>query len=378
MNEKSLSNRILGYSFLASVVINMGWIAWVGHSDIFRSAATMTNLHPQQFRIYKPIPVPPRPQPAMPLPPPPPPPKPRVQPRIKPLKPILPIVHHSRPVPRPHPITPRPVTPPPVTPRPRPLPPPPVPQKPVVKPKPTVKQNPAPPKVQTRVEPRKPPPINKPLLIKKVPITATGKQPLLPDPGKQAEAARQEAARQEASRQEAAAKQEAARLEAARLESARQEAARQETARQEAAKQESARQEAAKREAAKREQAASRESSKQEEAAKQEAAKKEAERRKQEHRPGYMKVDEQDASPMGDYDSPQVPEEDAEGISGKTVTVAWSVDERGRPVNVRVKRRSGNAEVDRICEDIIRHMKFRPAVQDHYFQEAQMSHDFSF
>ncbi len=72
-NEKSLANRILGYSFAASVVINLGWIFWVAHSDIFGSAANIAQLHEKPIKIFKPIPVKPKPKPPKPIPPPPPP-----------------------------------------------------------------------------------------------------------------------------------------------------------------------------------------------------------------------------------------------------------------------------------------------------------------
>lgn len=105
-NEKSFSNRLLRYSFLASVLLNMGWIFWVAHSDIFGSGSFVDTLHPQTIKVVKPIPVRPKPKPPKPLPPPPPPPTPKIQPKIKPLKPI---VHPPRPVPRPRPIPTRPV-----------------------------------------------------------------------------------------------------------------------------------------------------------------------------------------------------------------------------------------------------------------------------
>ena len=91
-NEKSFGNRILGYSLAASVFINMGWVLWVAHSDIFGSA-NVVQLHEKPIKIFKPIPQKPNP-PKPPKPPPPPP--PQKQPKIKP-----PPIHIQRPTPRP-------------------------------------------------------------------------------------------------------------------------------------------------------------------------------------------------------------------------------------------------------------------------------------
>jgi len=92
--EKSLSDRILGYAFLASVVVNVGWIALVSHSNLFGGGSVLPQLHERPVKIFKPIPIKPKPKPVKP---PPPPPKPKVQPKIKPLEHV-----------RPHPTPPRP------------------------------------------------------------------------------------------------------------------------------------------------------------------------------------------------------------------------------------------------------------------------------
>ena len=95
--RKSLSNRILGYAFLASVFINIGWITWVAHSDIFGSANNITAARETKIKVFHPIPQKPKPKPPKPLPPPPP---PKQQPRIKP----PPQLHIPRPTPpRPQP-----------------------------------------------------------------------------------------------------------------------------------------------------------------------------------------------------------------------------------------------------------------------------------
>jgi len=95
--RKSLSNRILGYAFLASVFINIGWITWVAHSDIFGSANNLTAARETKIKVFHPIPQKPKPKPPKPLPPPPP---PKQQPHIKP----PPQLHIPRPTPpRPQP-----------------------------------------------------------------------------------------------------------------------------------------------------------------------------------------------------------------------------------------------------------------------------------
>ncbi len=83
--EKSLSDRILGYAFLASVVVNIGWVALVSHSNLFSSGKSPLALHEKPIKVFKPIPVKPKPKPVKPPPPPPKPPK--VQPKITPIHP---------------------------------------------------------------------------------------------------------------------------------------------------------------------------------------------------------------------------------------------------------------------------------------------------
>jgi len=95
--RKSLSDRILGYAFLASVFVNIGWITWVAHSDIFGSANNITAARETKIKVFHPIPQKPKPKPPKPLPPPPP---PKQQPHIKP----PPQLHIPRPTPpRPQP-----------------------------------------------------------------------------------------------------------------------------------------------------------------------------------------------------------------------------------------------------------------------------------
>lgn len=89
----SLGGRILGYSFLASVVINLGWLGWVSSSNLFGGKAPL-DLHPQIIKMVK-IPQKPKPKPPEKKPPPPPPPPkqkpppplktpPKIQPKVQP------------------------------------------------------------------------------------------------------------------------------------------------------------------------------------------------------------------------------------------------------------------------------------------------------
>jgi len=281
-NEKSLSNRILGYSFLASVIVNIGWIAWVSNSNIFGSASHLIPQKETKIKVFHPIPQKPKPKPPKPLPPPPP---PKQHPHVKPPPPL----HIARP-PRPQPPRPQPVrqtiqvarttrstpnqislpavpdTPPPT--------------KPFV---PTYTPQPAPPKEQPPVPespPTPPAPVEQPKPVVEQP------KPVVEQP------------------------------------------------------------------------------------------KPVVEHKEPEHKAGWVPIDTQDASALGEYASPEISEDD--GVAGKTVTVTWNVNEKGRATNIHVTQRSGNSEVDRKCEAIIRNMRFQPAVQDHYFQEAHMSHDFGF
>lgn len=96
VRERTLSDRILRYAFVASVVVNFGWIFWVAHSDIFGSGAVPA-MRETQIKVFKKLPPKPKEHKVKP-PPPPPPPKP--QPHIKPPPPLH-IVHLQ---PRPQPI----------------------------------------------------------------------------------------------------------------------------------------------------------------------------------------------------------------------------------------------------------------------------------
>ena len=98
--QKSLADRILALCVLGSVVVNLGWLAWVSNSDLFGSAASLSDLKPQLIKIVKP-PIPQKPKPKKKEPPPPPPKQKPPPPKQRPLKPPPP-----RPHPVPHRITP--------------------------------------------------------------------------------------------------------------------------------------------------------------------------------------------------------------------------------------------------------------------------------
>lgn len=161
--EKSLSDRILGWAFLASVVVNISWVALVSHSNLFGSGKSPLMLTEKKIKVFKPIPIKPKPKPVKPPPPPPKPPK--QQPKITPIHP-----HPTPPQPQRHqvqvhtttnvhavsPLTapPAPPTPPgPFVPSPTPVPPaPPAPPVPPTPPAPPAAAPPAPP------APKAPPP----------------------------------------------------------------------------------------------------------------------------------------------------------------------------------------------------------------------------
>ena len=103
--QKSLADRILAYSVIGSVLVNLGWLAWVSNSDLFGSAANLSDLKPQLIKIVKP-PIPQKPKPKKKEKPPPPPPKQKPPPKVKPLKQIKP--PPPRPQPRPQPRRPEP------------------------------------------------------------------------------------------------------------------------------------------------------------------------------------------------------------------------------------------------------------------------------
>ncbi len=93
--EKSLSDRILAYAFGASVLINIGWMVAVSHSDIFGKGGVIPATKETMIKVFH-RPPPPKPK----IKPPPPPPPPKQLPHVKP--PPLLRVQHSPPPPTPH------------------------------------------------------------------------------------------------------------------------------------------------------------------------------------------------------------------------------------------------------------------------------------
>jgi len=96
--QKSLANRVLAYSVIGSLFVNMGWLIWVSNSNLF-GGASPAELTPKLLKIVKP-PIPQKPKPKKKEKPPPPPPKQKIiPPKVRPLKPPPP---HQTPRPRPH------------------------------------------------------------------------------------------------------------------------------------------------------------------------------------------------------------------------------------------------------------------------------------
>lgn len=99
-------NKLLGWAFAASIVINITFLVLVGNSDIFQHADVLRDLRAQEIKVYKPpIPQKPRPKPKPRIKPPPKPkpphPKQVVKPRIPPPPPQpKPVVRRAAPPPR--------------------------------------------------------------------------------------------------------------------------------------------------------------------------------------------------------------------------------------------------------------------------------------
>ncbi len=100
--QRSLADRILLYSVVGSLLVNLGWLALVSNSNLFGGGG-VADLTPKLVKLVKP-PIPQKPKPKKPKPPPPPPKQKVVPPKIRPLKPPPP---HQ--VPRPQPRQPTPV-----------------------------------------------------------------------------------------------------------------------------------------------------------------------------------------------------------------------------------------------------------------------------
>jgi len=94
--QRSLADRILLYSVVGSLLVNLGWLALVSNSNLFGGGG-VADLTPKLVKLVKP-PIPQKPKPKKPKPPPPPPKQKVVPPKIRPLKPPPP---HQLPRPQP-------------------------------------------------------------------------------------------------------------------------------------------------------------------------------------------------------------------------------------------------------------------------------------
>lgn len=94
--QRSLADRILLYSVAGSLLVNLGWLAWVSNSNLFGGGG-VADLTPKLVKLVKP-PIPQKPKPKKVKPPPPPPKQKIIPPKIRPLKPPPP---HQVPRPRP-------------------------------------------------------------------------------------------------------------------------------------------------------------------------------------------------------------------------------------------------------------------------------------
>lgn len=83
--QKSLADRILAYSVIGSLFVNMGWLVWVSNSNLF-GGASPAELTPKLVKLVKP-PIPQKPKPKKVKPPPPPPKQKIIPPKVRPLKP---------------------------------------------------------------------------------------------------------------------------------------------------------------------------------------------------------------------------------------------------------------------------------------------------
>lgn len=309
--RKSLSNRLLAYSFLVSVLVNIGWVVWVAHSDIFGGASGIVATRETKIKVFHPIAQKRKLKPPRPLPPPPPPKQP---PHVKPPPPLR--------IPRTHPPPPPHVQPS------RPQPP-----RPKLVPR-TISV------VRTKAATKNP------ILLPKNTNKPQPKNPILPGPDPKDAKLRDDKARADAQ----AAADAKAKADAQAAADAKGKADAQAAA--------DAKAKADARAAA--------------------DAKAKADRPKVEvHRVGWTPIVEQEAAPQGEWQSPQIPSDvDPGTLTSSTVVISFEVSEKGRATNIKVRTRSGNSEVDDACQEAVRSMRFQPAVQDHYFQSAHLTHKF--
>ena len=90
------------------------------------------------------------------------------------------------------------------------------------------------------------------------------------------------------------------------------------------------------------------------------------------HPDKWVPIETQEA----DFPTPPVDIDASLGASG-TVVISFTIDEKGRARNVRVKRGCGVAEVDEKCADAVRQAQGTPAIQDHIPRDAPGSITFN-
>src|SRR5579883_1704558 len=89
------------------------------------------------------------------------------------------------------------------------------------------------------------------------------------------------------------------------------------------------------------------------------------------------------AEPVPDTDNGNWPDVtlpddvDVSSLTSSTIVISFEVDKRGRPRGARVKRSSGNSEVDNEMIEAVMKMRFKPAVQNGEAQEMEDEHAFS-
>ena len=68
---------------------------------------------------------------------------------------------------------------------------------------------------------------------------------------------------------------------------------------------------------------------------------------------------------------------DASSLTNTTIIVRFDIDEQGHASNVRVTQGSGNTDMDRRCEDAVRHAHCQPAIQDHIPRVQRVTYTFN-
>lgn len=80
---------------------------------------------------------------------------------------------------------------------------------------------------------------------------------------------------------------------------------------------------------------------------------------------------------IGDWPDINLPSDiDPSTISSSVVVISFEVNEAGRPTRIRIKRSSGNSDVDDCARRAIESMRFKPAQQGGEAVEASLEHEF--